>query len=140
MDEYAEFEKYYSEILAGEELPEAVTAGYRILECLRRGEGKELYLAADRQTYRYCVVKLAYGRQREFLRREAESLRELWASIEGEEGTDEAEKPAGDCDPKSAARGGIVRNAGRRLPESYISMNILRGKSTRRWSGNTARA
>ena len=132
MDERAEFEKYYSEILAGEELPEAVTAGYRILGCLRRGEGKELYLAADRQTYRYCVVKLAYGRQREFLRREAESLREVWTAIEEEGGTAGAEKPAGDVNSETlrggyrAARGpetpGIIHIYGYIEGEGYAAL------------------
>lgn len=139
MDEHAEFEKYYSEVLAGEELPEAVTTGYQILRCLRQGEGKELYLAADRQTYRYCVVKLAYGRQREFLRREAESLREVWTAIEEEGGTAEAEKPAGDVNSETP-RGGIVRRAGRRLLESYIFTDISKGRGMRRWSENTAKA
>ncbi len=110
MDERAEFDKYYSEILAGEELPEAVTAGYRIMKCIRRGEGKELYLAADRQTYRYCVIKLAYGRQREFLRREAESLRDLWTAVEEGDGTAEAESPPGD------RRGGYFAERGPKTP------------------------
>lgn len=115
MDERAEFDKYYSEILEGEELPEAVTTGYQILRCLRRGEGKELYLAADRQTYRYCVIKLAYGRQREFLRREAESLRDLWAAMEEAEGTAEAERSAGNGRPENAA-GGQFAEHGPKIP------------------------
>ena len=82
MSERAEFEKYYEELTREWELPQELLTRYRILKQMRRGEGKELYLAEEPETFERVVIKMAYGRQREFLRYEAENLRQLWADLE----------------------------------------------------------
>lgn len=74
MDESREFERYYGKLLMGRELPRKVAETYKILECYKQREGKGTYLAENIGNQERCILKIAYGEQRKFLRAEYECL------------------------------------------------------------------
>ncbi len=111
MGERTEFKEYYEELVKDWELPGQLLARYRILKCIRQGEGKELYLVEDKEDFRRCVIKLAYGRQRQFLRREAESLTELEKTLIGP-----------DAGERTARSFGIVRIYGVLEGDGYTAL------------------
>lgn len=73
----AEFERRYARSLSDCPLPETAADAYELLECLRQSREKAAWLVRDRQSGGRCVLKIAYGGQRRFLRAEWDCLTAL---------------------------------------------------------------
>lgn len=75
--EHLDFLKEYGEEMKKIPLPSEIRENYEILECLKDGEESGTFLAQERHSGAFCVIKCARGKFRKFLKQEYILLREL---------------------------------------------------------------